>query len=190
MLPGSAQTVSDVKSPPMAAKLAARQQTSKAARRVRFAVSSLIANLHERLFAVARRLTDVRKDEYGAGLHGAPRAFTQEKTRWLWPPGLSCFRYKGPTLKVYNVPPCGIELRLAALAIAVAPMAPNLSLRSRPAVTGRPIQPPMPDHTDTYCLPFTEYVIALPMTPEPSLRCHNTLPVVRSTARKSPPRLP
>src|SRR5205085_6533341 len=194
MLPGSAQTVSDVKSPPMAAKLAARQQTSKAARRVKFAVSSLIANLRERvltgLFAVATGLPDVRKDEYGAGLHGAPRALTQEITRWLRPPGISCFRYKGPTLKVYKVPPCGIELRLAALAIAVAPMAPNLSLRSRPAVTGRPIQPPMPDHTDTYCLPFTEYVIALPMTHEPSLRCHNTLPVARSTARKSPPRLP
>src|ERR1700730_11144914 len=94
-----------------------------------------------------------------------------------------------PTLKVYRVPPCGIEERLAALVIAVAPMAPNLSLRSRPAVTGRPIQPPMPDHTDTYCLPFTEYVIGLPMIPEPNLRDHNTLPVDLSTARKLPPRL-
>src|ERR1700678_99352 len=95
-----------------------------------------------------------------------------------------------PTLKVYNVPPCGMWFRPEALAIAVAPMAPNLSLRSRPAVTGNPIQPPMPDHTDTYCLPFTEYVIGLPMIPEPNLRDHRILPVARSTARKSPPRLP
>src|SRR5450631_328512 len=97
---------------------------------------------------------------------------------------------QSPSLNVYNVPPCGTWLKLAALVIAVAPMAPNLSLRSKPAVTGKPIQPPMPDHTDTYCLPFTEYVIGLPMMPEPSFFDHNTLPVARSTARKSPPKLP
>src|SRR2546427_12373545 len=97
MLPGSAQTVSDCNSPPNATKLAVRQQTSAAGRRAKVAALLLTANLHERLFAVARRLTDARKDEYGAGLHGAPRAFTQEKTPWLWPAGLSCFRYKGPT---------------------------------------------------------------------------------------------
>ena len=54
---------------------------------------------------------------------------------------------------VKSVPPCGIMGRPVAFAMAVAPIAPNLSLMSRPAVTGRPIQPPMPLHTDTYCLP-------------------------------------
>src|SRR5271169_6716749 len=105
-------------------------------------------------------------------------------------PNLHQIRDQSPSLNVYRVPPCGTDARFAALVIAVAPMAPNLSLRSNPAVTGRPIQPPMPDHTDTYCLPFTEYVIGLPMMPEESLRDHRILPVARSTARRSPPMLP
>src|SRR5208282_3648454 len=110
--------------------------------------------------------------------------------RFAYFPAVGLSGTESPILNVYSVPPCGMWLRPAALVMAVAPIAPNLSLRSRPAVTGRPIQPPMPDQTDTYCLPFTEYVIGLPMIPEPSLRDHNTLPVARSTARKSPPRLP
>jgi len=114
-------------------------------------------------------------------------------------PGGACHRaYRSKAiLTLHPIYPEGIQgaalrnrIEVGCLAIAVAPMAPNLSLRSRPAVTGSPIQPPMPDHTDTYCLPFTEYVIGLPMIPEPSLRDHSTLPVALSTARKSPPKLP
>jgi len=47
--------------------------------------------------------------------------------------------------KVFSSPPWGILSSWAALVMAVAPIAPNLSFRSRPAVTGRPIQPPMPE---------------------------------------------
>src|SRR5580765_7234931 len=95
-----------------------------------------------------------------------------------------------PTRNVYNVPPCGMWFRPAALVIAVAPIAPNLSLRSRPAVTGKPIHPPMPDQIEIYDLPLTFHSIGLPMMPEPSLRDQTTLPLLRSMARKSPPRLP
>src|SRR6185369_10463540 len=95
-----------------------------------------------------------------------------------------------PTRNVYSVPPCGMWLRPAALVMAVAPIAPNLSERSRPAVTGKPIHPPMPDHTVTYVLPLTDHWIGLPMMPEPSLRDQRTLPSLRSTARKSPPSEP
>ena len=195
MLPGSAQTVSDLSGSAVAAKLAAKQ-TSKVTRRVVLTVFLRIADLLERvltvLFAVTSSPTNVMKIAWATDFHRMP-VYQLKKTPVAFATGYlstAILRYMPPILKVYNVPPCGIEERLAALAIAVAPMAPNLSLRSRPAVTGRPIQPPMPDHTDTYCLPFTEYVIGLPMTPEPSLRDHSTLPVARSTARKSPPRLP
>src|SRR6266851_4873130 len=200
MLPGSAQTVRDLSEAPMAAKLAARQQTSNTPRRALRTVLLFIADLRKR-YSQSRlrswnRPAPVTKVSIGGALVCTPRK-SQEKPggsrhrvscKTLLPKTL--LPYMPPTLKVYKVPPCGIEERLAALVIAVAPMAPNLSLRSSPAVTGRPIQPPMPDHTDTYCLPFTEYVIGLPMMPEPSLRDHSTLPVDLSTARKSPPRLP
>src|SRR5512146_444027 len=55
----------------------------------------------------------------------------------------------------------------------------------------RPMSPPIPEYTATYCLPSGPvYVIGAPTTPEPTLNCHSTFPLVASTALSQPSSVP
>src|SRR6266446_2535732 len=111
MLPGSAQTVRDLSEAPMAAKLAARQQTSNTPRRALRTVLLFIADLRKR-YSQSRlrswnRPAPVTKVSIGGTLVCTPRK-SQEK------PGGSRHRvscktptkntlpYMPPTLKVYK----------------------------------------------------------------------------------------
>src|SRR3954469_12726944 len=59
-----------------------------------------------------------------------------------------------------------------------------------PAIS-RPMSPPMPEYTATYCLPSgPRYVMGLPTTPEPTLNFHSSLPVLASTALNQPSSVP
>src|SRR5881275_2832262 len=65
----------------------------------------------------------------------------------------------------------------AALVMAVAPMAPNLSLRSSPAVTGSPTHPPLPQHLAAVAIDRAEVAIQAAVERQPAVGDQRTAPV-------------
>src|SRR5579859_4357320 len=82
MLPGSAQTVRDLSGAPMAAKLAARQQTSDTPRSTPPTVLLFIADLRKRVFTkppAVLEWTRACEEGFNWGRSLAPRASPKEK---------------------------------------------------------------------------------------------------------------
>src|SRR3954470_5835727 len=91
--------------------------------------------------------------------------------------------------KTYSMPPFVVFEGRSRIAFANPSAAPE-SRASSPPATIAPDQPPTPDSTATYLLPWTLYVIGGPTSPDPVVNCHSAFPSRASTALNQPSMVP